>query len=44
MIEERNNLEEAELIADMRARLGEEQFFYHFSQEAQQQNPCLGAC
>ena len=37
MVEERNNLEEAEQIADMRARLGEEQSFYHFSCETQQQ-------
>ena len=37
MVEERNHQEEAEQIADMRARLAEEQVFYHFSQEAQQQ-------
>ena len=43
VIEQRNNLEEAEQIADMRARLGEEQFFYHFSQNSAA-NPCLGKC
>ena len=37
LVEEQRNQEEANQIAEMRARLAEEQFFYHFSHEAQQQ-------
>ena len=37
LVEERSNQEEADQIMEMRARLAEEQFFYHFSHEAQQQ-------
>ena len=34
LVEEQQNQEQAEHINAMRARLAEEQFFYHFSQEA----------
>ena len=37
LVEEQHNQEEANHIADVRARLAEEQFFYLFSHEAQQQ-------
>ena len=37
LVEERNNQEETAQSIEMRARLAEERFFYHFSQEAQQQ-------
>ena len=36
LVVEQRNQEEADQIAEMRARLAEEQFFYHFSHEAQQ--------
>ena len=37
LVEEQHNQEETNQIADMRARLAEEQFFCHFSHETQQQ-------
>ena len=37
LVEEQNNLEHAEHVNAMRARLAEEQFFYHLSQETRQQ-------